>query len=414
MNPRPRSIRLRTYAVGFGDCLLLTVGYGSALPDGRRVRHVLVDCGSVRPAPGGPSLVEVATLIVEHCEGRLDAVVATHPQPEHINGFGTPEASEVLRALRPNVVIRPWTDSPQLRNSGPDEAAQQLLPLLTSALASRTETATLLDDWGRQGRAAFVRAGDTVDLTAELPSMTVQVLGPPGHDRLPQLVRPGAHWFALDAAGELPSLITPPAGPWTDAARMLADPGGVGAAEWLLRTLHARPASQQLEIAGAFDDLAHNTSVVLLVTVGNRTVLLPGDAQAASWAPVLDRAQGANAVPKDRQLARRLAEVAVYKVGQHGDRRATPARLRGLWERRIGSARPLVSILSSRPGRSTRGAAPLPDPGLVADLARLGPVYRTDALPDGVWWLDVEAPTSGRDPVTCSPGPVVTRSRGGR
>ena len=36
MTARPTSVRLRAYAVGYGDCLLLTVRYGSPLPDGRR------------------------------------------------------------------------------------------------------------------------------------------------------------------------------------------------------------------------------------------------------------------------------------------------------------------------------------------------------------------------------------------
>jgi hypothetical protein len=167
---------------------------------------------------------------------------------------------------------------------------------------------------------------------------------------------------------------------------VLADPGGVGAAAGLLRTLRTRSVGQQLEIADAFADLVHNTSVVLLVTVGNRTLLLPGDARSPSWAPVL----------ADPELARLLAAVDVYKVGGHGAAAATPAALRRLWARRRPTARPLVSVLC------TAGQA---DPTLVDELARRGPVCSTAALPTGVWWLDVEAPTHGRAPFTCSPGP---------
>ena len=166
---------------------------------------------------------------------------------------------------------------------------------------------------------------------------------------------------------------------------MLADPGGVGAAAWLLRALRTHPVGQQMEIADAFADLAHNTSVMLLVTVGRRTLLLPGDAQGASWAPVL----------ADPALARLLAAVEVYKVGGHGSAAATPAGLRRLWARR-GPSHPLVSVLSADAGS--------PDPTVLAELARRGPVCSTAALPPGVWWLDVEAPAHGRAPFTCSPG----------
>jgi hypothetical protein len=354
---RPRHVRLRAYAVGLGDCLLLTVEYGSKLPDGRRERHMLIDCGSV--ASSGPSLASVATEVAEHCAGRLDVVVASHPHPEHVNGFEDPEAGEILRALKPSVVVRPWTDD-----------APSPLPPSPAMPGERT---------------LFVRAGDTVTLDTELPRVSIEVLGPPGADRMPTVVARGEPWFALDAAGALPPQATPAADAWADAARVLADPGGVGAAAWLLCALRAHPVGQQMEIADAFADLAHNTSVVLLVTVGSRTLLLPGDAQGASWAPVLD----------DPALARRLAAVQVYKVGGHGCAAATPPGLRRLWARRSPS-RPLVSVLSA--------GATTPDPTVLADLARRGPVCSTAALPPGVWWLDVEAPARGRTPFTCSPG----------
>jgi len=364
MTARPTHVRLRAYAVGLGDCLLLTVEYGSKLPDGRPERHVLIDCGSV--APSGPPLAAIATAVAEHCAGRLDVVVATHPHPEHVNGFTDPDASEVLRSLKPSVVLRPWTD----------RDASALPP-------ARTATPTLPPEW--DDRTQYLRAGDTVALDEALPHVSVQVLGPPGPERTPALVARGEPWFALDAAGALPPQAEPTADAWADAARVLADPGGVGAAAWLLCALRAHPVGQQMEIADAFADLAHNTSVVLLVTVGSRTLLLPGDAQGASWAPVLD----------DPALARRLAAVQVYKVGGHGCAAATPPGLRRLWARRSPS-RPLVSVLSAD--------ATTPDPTVLADLARRGPVCSTAALPPGVWWLDVEAPARGRTPFTCSPG----------
>lgn len=364
MTARPTHVRLRAYAVGLGDCLLLTVEYGSKLPDGRRERHMLVDCGSV--APSGPSLAAIAAAVAEHCAGRLDVVVATHPHPEHVNGFADPDAGEILRSLKPSVVLRPWTD----------RDASALPP-------SRTAPPTLPAEWG--ARTQYLRAGDTVALDGALPRVSVHVLGPPGPERAPALLARGEPWFALDAAGALPPQFEPTADAWAEAAKVLADPGGVGAAAWLLRALHTHSVGQQMEIADAYADLAHNTSVVLLVTVGSRTLLLAGDAQGASWAPVL----------ADPALARRLAAVQVYKIGGHGSAAANPAGLRRLWARR-GPARPLVSVLSA--------TAAAVDPTVLADLGLRGPVCRTDTLPPGVWWLEVEAPAHGRTPFTCSPG----------
>jgi hypothetical protein len=287
-----------------------------------------------------------------------------------VSGFGDPEVREILRPLAPAVVVRPWTDG------APDAAP------------------TLLEEWGSAGRTANVRAGDTVDA---LPRVTVQVLAPPGADGPPGPVRTGSIALADGAPSaprdDAPSV--PVVDAWAAALRTVADPGGVGVAERLIRVLVGRPsAAGLLHVADRGEE-----SLVLLVTVGNRKVLLPGDAGIASWAPVLDRARGRDGVPKDPRLARQLTDVDVYKVG-----RGTPGRLRRLWERRVGSARPLVSVLSALPAGGP-GVGP-PDDPLVADLGRIGTVHSTGELPPTVWWFDVEAPTSGRAAVTYTPGPV--------
>ena len=107
MTPRPSRVRLRAYQVGFGDCLLLTVGYDSSLPDGRVERHVLIDCGTVARAEDGPGLADIAEHIEEHSGGQLDVVVATHRHKDHIGGFGELRTREILDRLNPRVVIRP-------------------------------------------------------------------------------------------------------------------------------------------------------------------------------------------------------------------------------------------------------------------------------------------------------------------
>jgi hypothetical protein len=393
---------------------------------------MLVDCGTAGHTEGGPSLEEVAATVADHCAGRLDVVVATHRHRDHVSGFGDPEVRGILEPLSPRVVIRPWTDAPS--REGLDAPSQEFASLLdgvhsqAEALprlafdnpgeARRAEqvaalavgdSPSLLDDWARGGRPEYVTGGGTVGLDEELPGVTVQVLGPPGGDAARGLLGPARHatepWLQLAAQGTLaPLLEQPPVGAWDDALRELADPRGAGAAEWLLRILNTRRVTQGLEIAEAFDDVVHDTSVVLLVTVGSRSLLLAGDAQAGGWSATLDRAWGVGG-DKDRHLARRLADVDVYKVGRHGARTGTPRRLADLWRSRGGSAHPLVSVLTTEPGAFGQG---VPDDGLVADLKKLGPVHRSDALPNGVWWMDVEAPARGKEPFAFAAGPAMT------
>ena len=415
MTTRPSGVRLRAYRVGYGDCLLLTVTYGSALPDGRRAGHLLVDCGTAAAAEAGPSLAQVAAKLAEHCDGRLDVVVATHRYRDHVSGFGDPEAGAVLRPLAPRVVIRPWPDAP--RQDGLDARSQEFASLLDGAgvlagtlprlgfdsdrearLAGRLmslvqadpEAGSLLDEWGRTGRTEYVAAGGTVDVSQELPGVEIEVLGPPRGEGVSALLGAGGGsvepWLRLAVRDELPPLLTqPPAGAWTDAAAVLAAPGGVGAAAWLLRTLSTRRLTQGLEVVSAFGDLVHDLSAALLITVGTRTLLLPGDARAIG-------------------SARRLAGVDVLKVSRHGDRAGTSRRLLDRWRHRSASAHPLVSILPTEPGV----VPAVPDGDLLADLAALGPVHRTDQLPDGVWWLDLAAPARGRAPFAFAAGPVVS------
>ena len=446
MTPHPRRVRLRAYKVGFGDCLLLTVTYGAALPDGRRERHLLIDCGTMEKADGGPRLSDIATKVAEHCDGQLDVVVATHRHKDHIGGFGDGRARDTLDGLNPRVVIRPWTDVPEDERDGGglalDEEHRRFLRLLDNVprqaaaigrlafdsdrVAQRaaklaelgftnTKAVALLEDWGRRGRAEYVKAGTTLDLTDVLPEVGVQVLGPPTLDQVPTLTRYAKeseeYWLALAAADDLTPLVragTPSSR--LRAGRMLASPGGMGAAEWLLRRLDSRRISQGLEIVEAMDDVLNNTSVILLITVGKRRLLLPGDAQTENWSFTLDQSFGEHGRTRDDVLAADLAKVDLYKVGHHGSRNATPRRLLRHWTKSDGSTRSVVSVLTTKKGvyeKSIEGAVPKDE--LVAGLEAFGPVHDTDALPVDVWWMDLEASARGNTGFDFTPGPPMRR-----
>ncbi len=448
MTPRPTNVRLRAYKVGFGDCLLLTVTYSAALDDGRRERHMLIDCGTVSKADKGPSLVKIAEQIAQDCDPhvvgvdpQLDVVVATHRHRDHVGGFGNAGARDILDKLRPRVIIRPWTDVPESVRTDPgiglDADEQQFLGVLdklhtqaesVSLLAfdnakvakraavlaelgfSNAQAIALLEDWGSAGRACYVKAGDPVDITTEMPGVKVQVLGPPTISDVPTLTRYAKeseeYWLAMAAADGLTELVAQGSPESRAKARkVLADPGGVGAAEWLLRQLHERRLAQGLEIVEALDDVLNNTRVILLVTIGSRRLLLPGDAQAENWSLTLDQVEGRKPRKRDARLASELSKVDLYKVGHHGSLNATPKRLTRHWEATAAPGQ-VVSLLTTRHGvfdKSAEGAVPKQE--LIEGLGKLGPVHSTDELATDVWWMDLEAPARGAGSFTCTPGP---------
>ena len=442
----PSRIRLRAYKVGFGDCLLLTVTYGSPLPDGRRERHVLVDCGTVENADDGPTIAEVADLVAEHCGGQLDMVVATHRHRDHIGGFGDSRGAEVLDRLSPRIVVRPWTDVPEDRRADPalgladhqlrflgvlDRLHPQAEAMAALSFDSRTvatraarlaefgfknpQAIALLEDWGARGRAEYVSAGMTLDLADALPGVGVRVLGPPTLADVPSLTRYAKeseeYWLGLAEGDALTSLVAEgDAGSLALARQVLADPGGMGSAEWLLRTLDSRRVTQGLEIVEALDDVLNNTSVILLVTIGSRRLLLPGDAQAENWSLSLDQADGSRQRTRDARLASALGKVDLYKVGHHGSRNATPRRLTQHWREPVARGHQVVSVLTTKQGvyeKSAEGAVPKDE--LVTGLRDFGPVYSTDDLDPDVWWMDLEAPARGPAVFTHTPGPPVDR-----
>src|SRR3981081_4382549 len=98
---KPSKLTLRVYNVGFGDCFLLTFHYPV------RDRHVLIDFGST---PGKSTLLlKIAKDISKRCEGKLDAVVATHRHRDHINGFATRKdgkgPGDIIAKCHPEVVV---------------------------------------------------------------------------------------------------------------------------------------------------------------------------------------------------------------------------------------------------------------------------------------------------------------------
>jgi hypothetical protein len=129
---KPKSLEVRGYNVGFGDCFLLTFVYAED-----KKKHVLIDFGTMA-APTGkmPSsyMLEVAEKIKEACEGHLDAIVETHRHADHISGFATGTAAkkasgDVIRECTNDdtIIVQPWTEDPDARTDfkGPKGSVSQ-------------------------------------------------------------------------------------------------------------------------------------------------------------------------------------------------------------------------------------------------------------------------------------------------
>ncbi len=435
----PTSVRLRVYQVGFGDCILLTIGYPDPLADGRRERHVLIDCGTRSGARGGPSMAALVALVAEHCggpaDGHLDVVVATNRRTDHVGGFGLANADAEAHwaALQPRSILRPWTDGPagaaavngdRLRTS-----SRRFLALLDTVADRQADVVgefgvdgrtragrvgqlaelnvanraalDMLGSWVAPDPTVWLRADDEPDIETVLPGVAIRVLGPPTLEQVPAMKSYAStsseHWLAMTTDGLIaPELKTSTADDVWAARDEVAAPDGLGSAAWLVDKMHQGGTRQALEIVAGLDDVVDNTSLVVLVAVGDRRLLLAGDAQVENWSYVLDRALGENGRQAEPDLRDALASVDLYKVGHHGSRDGTPRRLVDLWrsERR---GRKLCSVLSTKHGvldETIEGTVPKRE--LVDALTTLGPVHSTAALPEGVWWFDLEARAEGK------------------
>lgn len=130
MAAKPKSLEVRGYNVGFGDCFLLTFVYA------KDKKHVLIDFGTTA-APTGKMptsyMLEVAEKIKEACQGHLDAVVETHRHADHISGFATgtkqKASGDVIRECTDDdtIIVQPWTEDPDAPtdSTGPKASKSQ-------------------------------------------------------------------------------------------------------------------------------------------------------------------------------------------------------------------------------------------------------------------------------------------------
>jgi beta-lactamase superfamily II metal-dependent hydrolase len=432
MATSPKSVEIRGYQVGFGDCFLLSFVYSST-----DKRHVLIDFGTTElPTRGTPRkaakpsehMPQVASHIARVCDGGLTAVIATHRHADHISGFGTDgrtgKSGEIIKTLKPKVVLQPWTEDPeaaedaskatkdslrspksftaglaamhniaeaiaQLANNRPawmSRALQKELRFLgMDNIRNKSAVDNLIAMGAAKGATAvWAHHGSKSGLEKLLPGVKVHVLGPPDLTQSEKVRKmrqtdPDQFWHLL--AGPRSLRTAEPLAKGLGNGHGARGHGVPPEARWFRDRLDRMRGEQLLQIVRTLDDQMNNTSLILLFEVFGKKLLFPGDAQIENWSYALEDAPDAD---KTRDL---LADVDVYKVGHHGSLNATPKRL--LWERfknrnRAG-ARRLVTLLSTMPGKHGKVAnkTEVPRRPLLAALKAETVLSSTDDLAFG-------------------------------
>lgn len=432
-DPQPRTVEIRAYQMGFGDCFLLSVSYTHG-PG----RHVLIDFGSTRlpPEADRDHMTRVAESIREHVGEEPFAVVATHRHKDHISGFSTDRGQRsggIIAGLRPQLVVQPWTEDPGLAvdATGPvaglDDGRRRMAGTVRSLSAmqrvsanylsevrrnhqymrsvgeklkeqiefigddniSNLSAVTNLIEMGRAGKAEYLHAEQPTALS-EMLGADVRVLGPPTVDQDARVRRQrprdeGEFWQLAARAADAVTLgekrRARPLFPDHVVART-ADQFPV-AARWIVRRMREMRAKQILQIVRTLDRAMNNTSLILLFRIGSKSFLFPGDAQIENWQFALD----------DPDVMRLLSEVDVYKVGHHGSLNATPRTLWRTFERKSAdpdAPRRLQTLLSTMANvhGHAEDSTEVPRASLVTELTGQSSLKTTQSLgPDDLYHL---------------------------
>jgi hypothetical protein len=231
-----------------------------------------------------------------------------------------------------------------------------------------------LIEMGRHDKAHYANGG--MPLNTLLPGVKITVLGPPTLEQSDSIRTERAndpHEFWQFCNFWAARLHTFELGHQRKQSAPRGNPADLPpSVRWFIQQTRRIEADQMLELVRELDTVLNNTSVILLIEAGRRTLLFPGDAQTENWAFALSN-------PAWRRL---LADVTLYKVGQHGSLNATPQIALGTVrpQRKRAPARSPATLCSTRSGKhgSARSGTEVPRRLLVEELRRLSAFVSTE------------------------------------
>ena len=420
----PEILKIRLYQMGFGDCCLLSFHY----PKRSRVRtrHLLIDCGTTAfpKREKKTSHYNIAKNIEQVCGERLHAIVVTHRHSDHLSGFEG-RSGDVIKGLKPKLIIQPWTEDPKAKKDAKKptrftrrrqlyvhsldnmhrvtELARRELEKHTSGISRSfrrwlgfqgeegIKNKDAIDKLHEMsGRPNYVYYGKKSGLDQVIPGIKTYILGPPTLKQSDKIVQQrhedeAEFWHLQALAGERGAGIRPHIFKNLESAHLGSIPFE---ARWFLPRLDDIRRDELLEIVRILDYYLNNTSVILLIELGTKKLLFPGDAQIENWNYALKAADDRD------EIAALLAKTDLYKVGHHGSLNATPKTLWNMFERKGDKEKPnrlktIMSTLEKKHGCKKRNTE-VPREKLVDELKKNSDFFTTQKLTGEEFFKDFE------------------------
>lgn len=378
-----KSINIRMYRHGLGDCFLLTM----KCQDDKKY-HILIDCGVILGTPTPePMMKKVAQNIKSETGGKIDSVIITHEHWDHLSGFT--QAKEVFDTITFNEAWLAWTEDPEndLANSlrttrenrkkAIDTSLKKqkeefaLNSFLTSDqktarqnyLQAVEELASFRGGLGAAGSASTKSAFDYVKQKAKsifyykpgtppftpkgIEGIRFYVLGPPEDEKLiKKLLSPKEVYKNAFMSGIGTSFMSAIDGldeQATDKYLPFDKYRGISTKEPSIfqsmtpSYFESDSAWRKIDndwidfsgqLALALDNDTNNTSLVLAVELvdSGKFLLFPGDAQVGNWLSWYNytwKVKNSAGHEEEMDIKKIFEKTVFYKVGHHGSHNAT-------------------------------------------------------------------------------------------
>jgi hypothetical protein len=312
-------IRVRSYNVEFGDCVLFSVNEGSAQKPAWK--HALFDFGNVA-GKGGPNelFAPIAADIKKVTHNTLDLLVMTHEHLDHMEGFY--HQRKIFDSMKVKHVWMSIPSAPDYYQTHPKSrkalaAAQRMLRTCHAEFRAR--------GWLRGASGPMLKALIQNNLTNTDRVNYVRKLG-----------KKNVHYLyrGVSTMGKHPfqkvdfRILAPEEEMSVYYGKALAFARGMGGLRQRFAGVPERRAlprhisrteferlrdalqSGELDAVQEIDAAKNNTSLVVLATVGGKKLLFTGDAEVESW--------------EKMQKKKLLGPVDFLKVSHHGSWNGTP------------------------------------------------------------------------------------------